>query len=86
VLVDRAGGDKEALMAAGVADADRRWLDRWAVARTPLLRAVHPDGAVSLHGPTHAVTGLGYRSVVPVTGVDAVALERWLDHGSGRGA
>ena len=33
-------------------------LQRWEVARTPLLLITSPDGESSLHGPRHAVTGL----------------------------
>jgi hypothetical protein len=79
VLVDTASGTREALIASGVATFDRGWLDRWAAARTLLLRVVRPAGAVSLHGPTHAVTGLGSRAVVAPTGGDIAVVERRLE-------
>jgi hypothetical protein len=50
----------------GVDHDERRWLDQWAQARTPVLRVVHPDDGVSLHGPAHAILGLRTRASTPV--------------------
>jgi hypothetical protein len=33
-------------------------LQRWEAAGTPLLKVVHPDGEISLHGPACSVAGL----------------------------
>lgn len=37
---------------------ERARLERWEVARTPLLLVFGRDGEASLHGPHHAVSGL----------------------------
>src|SRR5581483_3286948 len=52
------GQQRRLLEALARGDACEARLRRWMVSGVPLLQIVHPDGAISLHGPLGSATGL----------------------------
>lgn len=59
--------------------SDRTWLDRWAVARTPLLLMTTANGEVTLRGPSRCVVGLRALDDVPVHPFLPDRARRWMD-------
>ena len=71
--------DRHTLSMPEVADADCRWLDRLAIAGTPLVQVVHPDGVVSLHSRTRAIVGLRPTIELPGNPRFGDVVEHWLE-------
>ena len=70
--------DRHTLSMPEIAHSDCRWLDRSAIAGTPLVQVVHPDGLVSLHSRNHAIVGLRPTVELPDDSEIGDVIEQWL--------
>ena len=70
--------DRHTLSTPEIADSDCRWLDRSAIAGTPLVQVVHPDGVVSLHSRNRAIVGLRPTVELPDDPEIGDLIEQWL--------
>lgn len=80
-LASEGATDRRTLSMPGIADSDCRWLDHSAIAGTPLVQVVHPDGVVSLHSRNRAIVGLRPTVELPDDLEIGDLIEQWLHQG-----